>query len=241
VASSMRSCGKEQLTLRHVVRFPPKQQHPYIPSVQFQPADPNPDDLVFGDEEMKTIVAEAELANAPVAAHAHTTTGVIAACRAGALTIEHGSRAGEEGLRAIKQHNVILVPTLSVAEQLQPPDRFSVILKQLKRAHDMGIRLACGGDTGTFPHGDNAREMELMIKAGVPVEDVMEACTVGGWESCGGDRCGRRFGWFAEGCAADIVGIDTDPREDEGAFRKVGFVMKDGRVWKENGVAVGMV
>ena len=225
---------------RRIMRFPPKQQHPYIPSMQFQPEEPNPDYNVFSDEEMETIVAEAKLAHAPVAAHAHTEAGVIAACKAGALTIEHGSRAFDGGLAAMKKYNAIMVPTLAVAERLHN-HRFDVILKQLKKAHDMGIRLACGGDTGTFPHGENAREMELFVEAGISVEDTLEACTVGGWESCGGDLCGRRFGWWEKGCAADIVGLDSDPRKDKGAFRKVGFVMKDGRVWKEDGVAVGMV
>jgi imidazolonepropionase-like amidohydrolase len=222
---------------RRLMRFPPKQQHPYIPSMQFQPTDPNPDYKVFSDEEMRTIVEEAQLAECPVSAHAHTQAGVIAACRAGATTIEHGTRAGEAGLQAMKEYGVIMVPTLSVSERLHA-HRIDDILKQVKRAHELGIRLACGGDTGTFSHGDNAREMELMVKAGVPVEDVIEACTVGGWEACGGDRCGRRFGWFEEGCSGDIVGLETDPREDGGAFRKVSFVMKDGVVWKEGGSAV---
>jgi len=225
---------------RRIMRFPPKQQHPYIPSMKFQPEDPNPDYNVYSDEEMRIIVDEAEMANAPVSAHAHTEKGVVAAAKAGALTVEHGSRAGEKGLQAMKTYGTILVPTLSVLERLHT-SRFPAILEQLKKAHEMGIRLACGGDTGTFPHGDNAREMELFMEAGISVEDTIEACTVGGWESCGGDRCGRRFGWFQEGCAADLVALDGDPRIDKKAFRKVGFVMKDGKVWKKDGLAVGMV
>ena len=225
---------------RRIMRFPPKQQHPYIPSMRFQPDDPNPDHNVFTDEEMNVIVQEANMAHAPVSAHAHTESGVISACRAGATTIEHASRAGEKGLQAIKEHGVIMVPTMSVLERLHSK-RFPEILEQLKKAHDMGIRLACGGDTGTFPHGENVREMELFIQAGISVEDTIEACTIGGWEACGSDLCGRRFGWFEQGCAADIVALETDPREDKGAFRKVSFVMKDARVWKENNVAIGMV
>ena len=225
---------------RRIMRFPPKQQHPYIPSVKFQPAEPNPDYNVFSDEEMKTIVEEARMAKAPVAAHAHTEAGVIAASKAGALTIEHGSRAGDEGLKAMKEHGVIMVPTLAIASKLHAA-RFPLILKQVKKAHDMGIRLACGGDVGTFPHGDNALEMELMIEAGIPLEDVLEACTVGGWEACGGDLCGRRFGWWEAGCAADVIALDADPRQVKDALRKVSFVMKDAKVWKQDGKPVGMV
>ena len=104
----------------------------------------------------------------------------------------------------------------------------------------MGVRLACGGDTGTYPHGENVRELELMIQAGVPLSEVLEACTVGGWEACGGDLCGRRFGWFEEGTQADIIALCGNPEEDPGALREVDFVMKDGRVWKIDGLPKGM-
>ena len=63
-------------------------------------------------------------------------------------------------------------------------------------AYDIGVRFACGGDTGTFPHGQGVREMELMMEAWLPLEDVLESCTVGGWEACGGDLSGMRLdGW----------------------------------------------
>jgi imidazolonepropionase-like amidohydrolase len=79
--------------------------------------------------------------------------------------------------------------------------------------------------------------MELMLEAGVPLEDVLYAATKGGWESCGGDRCGRRFGWFAAGVAADIIALDADPRLPgvKDVFRRVDFVMKDAKVWKQGG------
>ena len=225
---------------RRIMRFPPKQQHPYIPSIKFQPAEPNPDYNVFSDEELAAIVDEATRAKAPTIAHAHTEDGIIASCKAGCLSIEHASRPGERGLQAMKDHDVILVPTLSVLE-FNHKARFPEILKQVKKAYDMGIRLACGGDTGTFPHGENVRELELMIEAGVPVEEVIKAATFRGWESCGGDLCGRRFGWFEPGCAADIIALEADPRQDKSAFRNVSFVMKDAVVWKRDGQGVGML
>ena len=79
-----------------------------------------------------------------------------------------------------------------------------------------------------------------MIEAGVPLEDVLEACSIGGWEACGGDLCGVKFGWFEKGVRADIIALETDPRFDKEALRKVSFVMKDARVWKQNGKAIGM-
>ena len=105
----------------------------------------------------------------------------------------------------------------------------------------MGVKVACGGDTGAFAHGDNAREPELMIEAGIPVADVLQALTLRGWEACGGNWCGRRFGWLEPGCAADLTALKGNPVEDVGALREVEFVMKNGRVWKEKGKAVGMI
>ncbi|WVQ67227.1 uncharacterized protein L199_005422 [Kwoniella botswanensis] len=224
---------------RRVMRFPPKQQHPYIPSMKFQPVDPNPDLVVFQDEEMDAIVSEANLARAPTVAHADSKEGILAAARAGVLSIEHASRAGEEGLRLMKEKGVIFVPTMAIFELILQ-ERFGKVVENLQLAHKLGVRLACGGDTGTFPHGENAREMEIFIEAGISVEDTLEAGTVGGWEACGGDLCGRRFGWFEEGCAADIIALDTDPREDPSALRKVSFVMKDGRIWKQDNEPVDL-
>lgn len=164
----------------------------------------------------------------------------MCAIKAGVQTIEHAYYANEELFRAMIERGVIFVPTLAVCERLHAR-RFNEIKAQVALAYKLGVRFACGGDTGTYPHGENVRELELMIEAGMSVEDVLESCTVGGWEECGKDLCGMRFGWFEEGVRADIIALETDPREDKGAFRKVDFVMKDAKVWKLNGQAVGMV
>ncbi|KAL2802831.1 hypothetical protein BJX63DRAFT_437514 [Aspergillus granulosus] len=98
----------------------------------------------------------------------------------------------------------------------------------------MGVWLAGGGDTGTYPHGDNVREFELMIEAGIPIPDVLESCTVGGWEACGGDLSGRQFGWLEEGLQADIIALDEDPEKDIRALLSVNFVMKAATIWNMN-------
>lgn len=224
---------------RRIMRSPPAQQHPYIPSVLHPPEEPNPDYMVFSQAEMDVIVAEGAMARCPVVAHCCTLEGALAAIKAGVHSIEHAYFATDEMYRLMVEKNVILVPTLAVAEKLHAK-RFNQILAQIKRAHDFGVRIACGGDTGTYPHGDNARELELMIEAGIPAADVLESCTVGGWESCGGDLCGRRFGWFEEGLQADIIALDGNPESSLGALRSVSFVMKDAKVWKADGKPVGM-
>ena len=203
----------------------------------------NPTSCLWSQEELNAIVEEAYRADAPVAAHCVDNEAIKMACKAGVTTIEHGFRADESTLQAIKDAGCIYVPTLSITELYVKGEALAAVLRVVKRAYDLGITLACGGDTGAVAHGDNAREMELMLEAGIPIEQVLQAGTVGGWKACGGDRAGRRFGWWEEGCAADVVGFEGDVRSNwrEGGMRKVEFVMKDGKVWKRDGEAVGMV
>ncbi|KAG4429848.1 hypothetical protein IFR05_014671 [Cadophora sp. M221] len=217
-----------------------QQQHPYTAGVLCLLKGLNPDFVVFSQEEMDMIVSEARLARRPVAARCESLEGAMGAIKAGVRTIEGANGVTEGILRAMAEKGVILCPMLSSAEVLQP-QRLPALLKKTRRAYDLGVRLACGGDMGALIHGDNVREMELMVECGIPVEDVLESCMVAGWESCGGDLCGKRFGWFQEGTQADIVALEIDPRVDIGALREVDFVMKDAKIWKMNGSAVGLL
>ena len=227
------------------LRFPAT-QWPGCPDIAFPPdgrslgGQRNPNILLFNQDEMDAIVAEAKVARAPVAAHASSAEAVAMAAKAGVTSIEHGfeSMKGTDAMREMKNNGTIFVPTLAVVElfiNIKP------VLAQVKEAFEYGIKLAAGGDTGAFAHGDNAREMELMAEAGIPLEEILTAATLHGWEACGGEWCGRKFGWIEEGWAADIVALDGDVRDDIKASRRVEFVMKDGRVWKQNGEAVGML
>lgn len=147
---------------------------------------------------------------------------------------EHGTELmeGTDAIQTMKTHGTIYVPTLAVMELFIP---LEPVLAQVKTAFAEGVKLACGGDTGAFAHGDNAREIELFLKAGIPLEDTLVAATFRGWEACGADWSGRRFGWLEEGCAADIIALDGDVRKDYSSLRRVDFVMKDGKVYKRDG------
>lgn len=233
---------------RRAMRFP-QALCAGCPDVEFPPSDSggvldearNPTFLLWSQEEMDALVEEGNRAECPVAAHCMSNEGIRMAAKAGVTSIEHGSDADEETLLAMKAAGCIYVPTLAVIELFVGGDTLDTVLRVAKRGWELGVQLACGGDTGAFAHGDNVRELELMLKAGIPLEDVLYAATLGGWKACGGERCGRRFGWWGEGCAADIVALLTDPREDAGALREVEFVMKDAKVWRLDGEGVGMV
>lgn len=210
------------------------------PPILFPPTNRDPATVMFTQEEMNAIVDEAKSAGLPVACHAGTDRGVTMAAKAGVTSIEHGTAATDAAFQAMAANDCIYVPTLAVAEATDK-DKLTGMQANAKKAFGMGVRLAAGGDTGAFNHGQGAREMELLIEAGIPVEDVLEACMLGGWEACGRDACGYRFGWLDKGNRADIIALETDPRVDDKALRKVSFVMKDAHVWKQNGMPVGFI
>ncbi|KAK7983627.1 MFS general substrate transporter [Apiospora arundinis] len=230
---------------KRALRFPPP-AWPGAPEIRFPPSAQalhsvrNPNTLLFNQAEMNAMVAEARLANAPIAAHAQSPEGVVMAARAGVTTIEHGVTPSDDALQAMKENDVLFVPTLSVFEaekgslgdDKEAERVFREILQHTKNAFDRGIRLACGGDTGAFAHGENVRELELFAEAGIPAPDVLQAATLRGWEACGGDLCGRRFGYLGAGWAADLIAVSGDPLEDLSVLRNVLFVMKDGEVYK---------
>ncbi|KAI1419327.1 hypothetical protein F5Y12DRAFT_789164 [Xylaria sp. FL1777] len=230
------------------LRFP-AQTWPGAKQVQFPPSEvvlpggANPIFPLFTQEEMEAMVAEARASRAPIAAHAASPEAVIMAAKAGVTTIEHGGIPSDEALEAMKENKTIFLPTLAVYdEQLRRRGNYSEgaerefqqLLAHTKAAYDKGIKLACGGDTGAFPHGENIREFEFMIEAGIPLLDVLQAATLHGWEACGGDLCGRRFGSIEEGYAADIVALNGDLSRDLSALKRVSFVMKDGQVYKNS-------
>lgn len=225
---------------KRVLRFP-KPGWPGAKDIMFPPSDDpfsgqrNPNILLFTQEEMDVMVAEAKRSGAPISAHAQCPEAVIMAAKAGVTTVEHGYIPSDGALDAMKENGTIFVPTLSVYHvALNDPDRaMKTILDHTKAAYDRGIKLATGGDTGAFAHGENVLELELMAKAGIPAPDVLQAATLHGWEACGGDLCGRRFGYLGKGFAADIIGVEGDPARDFSALRKVKFVMKDGAVYKD--------
>ncbi|KAK8854805.1 hypothetical protein IAR55_003544 [Kwoniella newhampshirensis] len=194
----------------------------------------NPNAIMFDQEEMAAIVAECRRAKAPVACHASTPEAVIMASNAGVTTVEHGYVSSFQALETMNKNGTIFVPTLSVYElelRAMGGGRIWKSIKQhTKNAFDQGVALACGGDTGAFAHGDNVRELELFMESGIPLVDTLRAATLGGWEACGKELSGFKFGWLGEGWSADMTVLDGDLREDITVLRKVETVIKDGRV-----------
>ncbi|MCP2670818.1 amidohydrolase family protein [Maricaulaceae bacterium EIL42A08] len=198
----------------------------------------------FFDEELAAIVEAAHMMGRRVTAHAHGVTGINSFLRAGGDSIEHGTYLDDESIRLFRRNDAVLVPTVMagvwVAGQadagwmtpFQEAKARAVgpqMVDMVRRAHEGGITIAFGTDSGVSAHGDNAQEFGLYVQAGMTeMEAIATATTVGAMHVGLEDEIGR----IAPGFAADIIAVDGDPLADIDELLDVDFVMARGVVHK---------
>lgn len=191
----------------------------------------------FSLEELQAVVDEARSAGLPVASHAVTDEAIRRSVLAGVASIEHGTDASRAVLTLMREHGVVLCSTLAASEAIAKysgwtpgtPDhpRIAASKSMFDRALESGVTIACGSDVGVFPHGDNARELELMVEYGMTTTRALLAAT-----STAADMLGRSsgLGRLAKEYIADLVVLRGDPLEDISNVRNPLLVIKGGKV-----------
>ena len=192
--------------------------------------------------ELNALVEEAHTLRRKTAAHAHGAEAAKRAIRAGIDSVEHGTFLDDEALRMMHDHGTFLVPTLTtrmgLMESKLPPlvrAKADAAVKQqdsmVKRAVELGVKIALGTDAAVFPHGENALEFAFMAADGMGNAQALMAGTSSGAELLG---LADKVGALKRGMLADVVGVPGDPLDDIKVTQQVIFVMKEGVVYRDD-------
>ncbi len=195
-------------------------------------------------DEIKAIVDEAHMEGLRVAAHAHGTSGIKDAIRAGVDTIEHSSLIDDEGIRLAKEKGAFLSMDIYNTDYTQAEGKKNGVLEEsLKKDRDLGtlqrenfrkavkagVKMVFGTDAGVYPHGDNAKQFAVMVRYGMTPLQAVQAATVNAAAAL--DR-EKDVGIVTAGRFADLIAVMGDPLTDVTTLEHVTFVMKGGEVVK---------
>lgn len=195
----------------------------------------------FTLDELEKAVEVTQSSGRNLVVHAVTPEAMKRATLAGVATIEHGDKGTEETFKLMKEKGVALCPTLSAGESIlqyggwkkgvdAEPQRIIDKKKSFQLALKMGVTVCMGGDVGVFAHGENAKEMELMVEYGMHPIDVLKSATATNADIFGyADKIGR----IKNDLFADIIAVEGDPSNDIKNIRKVKLVIKDGVIYKK--------
>jgi imidazolonepropionase-like amidohydrolase len=193
-------------------------------------------------EQLRAAVEEAHRMGTVVAVHAMGEPGTLYAAQAGVASIDHATQLSDETIRLMKEKGIFAVPTFAIMEyfskhresQDQAAGEAAMLdykIDQFKRQLAAGVEFAVGSDVGPFPHGTQARELELMVQYGMKPKAVLQADLLHGARLLG---WGGQIGELKPGYLADIIAVKGNPLDDISATKRVTFVMKGGVIARQD-------
>ena len=200
----------------------------------------------YSEAELAAAVREAERlgggvgSGRGVAVHATGEPGTGYAAAAGVASVDHAYQLSEATMRTMKEKGIYAVPTFAIAEYFAEhattPERaarekgeIAYHAAEFRKQLAAGVPMAVGSDVGPFPHGTQARELELMAANGMKAGDVLQADLINGAKLLG---WGGQIGELKAGYFADVIAVPGNPLEDISVTTKVAFVMKNGEIYK---------
>jgi imidazolonepropionase-like amidohydrolase len=194
--------------------------------------------------EMKGVVDEAHQWGLQVAAHAHGSSGIKDAIRAGVNTIEHASLIDDEGIALAKKHGAWLSMDIYNTDYTQAEGKKNGVLEDnlrkdreiadiqregFRRAHAAGVKMVYGTDAGIYPHGLNASQFATMVRYGMSPVQAIQSATVNASEAL----ASKDVGVLEAGRYGDMIAVKGDPTRDVRLLENVSVVIKGGEVVRD--------
>lgn len=199
---------------------------------------------IYSVDDIKSVIEEAHLAGLKVATHCWTRQGARNAAEAGVDSIEHAVEIDDETLRIVKAKNISIVPTpftetdarVGGAPGSNKETNQQLFIDPVRRAHKMGVTLVFGPDviftTKEYPRGRLSIEtIDNWKEAGIPSLTILQALTSNAAKLLGVEKT---RGALRVGMRADIIAVNENPLEKIETLEKVVFVMKNGKIFKQN-------
>ncbi len=192
----------------------------------------------YTEAQLAAAVAEAQRTGSVVAVHATGEPGTGYAAAAGVASVDHADQLSPATMKLMKERGIFAVPTFAIGEYFadhagspaataRRRESEAYHAAEFRKQMAAGVPFAVGSDVGPFPHGTQARELELMAKYGMPNADVLRADMVNGAKLLGWEN---DIGQLKQGFYADIIAVPGNPLADMSVTEHVTFVMKNGEV-----------
>jgi imidazolonepropionase-like amidohydrolase len=195
----------------------------------------------YTEAQLAAAVAEADRAGSFVGVHCTGEPGASFAAEAGVAAIDHAYYLSPATMKVMREKQIYAVPTFAISEYFADhplhgdgsDDRREIAFHaaQFKKQMAAGVPFAVGSDVGPFPHGTQARELELMVNFGMAPADVLRADLINGARLL---RWADEIGQLKPGYFADVIAVPGNPLEGIHAVTTPVFVMKNGVVLRKD-------